>query len=239
MKYRNIYICLFCFIIGLLLVTQFGVTEGQSVYFSPKVAGEYKTSINSEKSEIENIRSRIRETEEQLTKYENAIDEESIYEITDELAAEVMKYKMFSGYEAVQGSGVTIVVDDGTRQLYDGEDVNVLLVHDIDIIIIINDLKRSGAEAVSVNGQRIVDRTEIVCSGYTVRINGQILARPFVIKAIGDGKRMSASLISSEGYGSLLKTYGVQFDVELEDDVFIQRYAGTEKYYYMINAKEV
>lgn len=239
MKYENLLIGALCFAVGLLIITQFGVTEGQSVYVSPKVAGEYITSMDSERSEIENIRDRIQEAEENLAKYEIALSEDDFSEISGELAAEVLKYKMFSGYETVQGPGVKVIVDDGIRQLYEGEDINVLLVHDIDIIMIINDLKRSGAEAVSVNGQRIIDRTEIACSGYTVRINGQILARPFVIRAIGDGKRMSASLISPEGYGTLLKNYGVQFSVELEDDMVIQGHSGFGRYNYIINAKEV
>jgi len=239
MKYRRILIGFFCFIIGLFIVSQFGVTEGQSVYFSPKAADEYNTSIESEKSEIENIRSRILEAEEQLAKYEAALDEDDFSEISTELAEEVLKYKMFSGYETVQGPGVNVLIDDGTRPLYEGEDINILLVHDVDIIMVINDLKRSGAEAISVNGQRIIDRTEIACSGYTVRINGHILARPFVIKAIGDGKRMSSSLISPEGYGTLLKNYGVQFSVELEENIVIHGFIGSGRYNYMINAKEV
>ncbi|MCL1982703.1 MAG: DUF881 domain-containing protein [Clostridiales bacterium] len=225
----------FCFLIGLFLVSQFGVTEGQSVYVSAKAVGEYSTSIESEKREIENIKDRISDAEEQLAKYEAAQGDDDFSEITDELVDEISKYKMFSGYETVQGPGVKVTIDDGTRALYDGEDINVVLVHDVDIIMIINDLKRCGAEAISVNGQRIVDRTEISCSGYTVRINGQVFARPFVIRAIGDGKRMSANLLSYEGYGTLLKTYGVQFSVELAEDIVIQGYAGPAAYKYMTN----
>lgn len=225
----------FCALIGLLLVSQFGVTDGQSVYVSAKAVGEYNISIESEKREIGNIRDRIDDTREQLAKYEAARDEDDFSEISLELVSEVAKYKMFSGYETVKGPGVKVTVDDGTRPLFEGEDINVVLVHDVDIIMIINDLKRCGAEAVSVNGQRIVDRTEISCSGYTVRINGQVFARPFVIRAIGDGKRMSASLISSEGYGTLLKNFGVQFDVEIVEDMVVQGYAGTFNYKYMTN----
>ncbi|MCL1809262.1 MAG: DUF881 domain-containing protein [Clostridiales bacterium] len=225
----------FCFLIGLFLVSQFGVTEGQSVYVSAKAVGEYSTSIESEKREIENIMDRIEDAQEQLAKYEAAKDEGDFSEITAGLITEISKYKMFSGYEAVQGPGVKVTIDDGTRPLFEGEDINVVLVHDVDIIMIINDLRRCGAEAISVNGQRVADRTEISCSGYTVRINGQVFARPFVIRAIGDGKRMSANLLSYEGYGTLLKNYGVQFSIELVEDMVIQGYAGAAAYKYMTN----
>ena len=229
----------FCLAIGVFLVSQFGVTEGQSVYVSAKAIGEYSTSIESEKREIENIKERIGDAAEKLLKYREAQANDDFSEISEELASEVTKYKMFSGYETVQGSGVKVTIDDGTRPLFEGEDINVVLVHDVDIIMVINDLKRCGAEAVSVNGQRIVDRTEISCSGYTVRINGQVFARPFVIRAIGDGKRMSSNLISPEGYGTLLKNYGVQFNVELVDDIVVQAYPVMDRYRYMVDVKEV
>ena len=238
MRYKAL-IFVFCLFIGMLLVSQFGVTDGQSVYVSAKAVDEYSTSIDSEKHEIDNIKSKIDDAREQLSKYEEAQANDDFSEISKELASEVTKYKMFSGYETVQGAGVKITVDDGTRPLFEGEDINVVLVHDVDIIMVINDLKRCGAEAVSVNGQRIIDRTEISCSGYTVRINGQVFARPFVIRAIGDGKRMSSILLSPEGYGTLLKNYGVQFNIELSDDILIQGYPEMVNYTYMSDVKEV
>ena len=239
MRKEVLLISVFCFLIGLFLVSQSGVTEGQSLYVSAKTVSEYSTQIESEKSEIENIRDRMEEAKEQLIKYETARDEDDFSEISADLVSEVLKYKMFSGYEAVRGAGVKVTVDDGTRPLFEGEDINSVLVHDIDIILIINDLKRYGAEAISVNGQRVIDKTEISCSGYTVRINGQVFARPFIIRAIGDGKRMSASLLSPEGYGALLKNYGVNFEVELSDDIVLPGYSGVLNYRYMVNAKEV
>ena len=229
----------FCFMIGLFSVSQFGSTDGMRVYVSPKAVIEYRTSIESEKNEIENIRNIIGNTREQLAKYEAAYKDDDFGEILEELASEVSKYKMFSGYETVRGKGVRITIDDGVRPLYEGEDINAVLVHDIDIMIVINELRRVGAEAISVNGQRVIDRTEISCSGYTVRINGQVFARPFVIKAIGDGARMSANLLSAEGYGTMLNNYGVQFGIELIEDMTVPGYTGTFEYKYLTEAKEV
>jgi len=227
------------FLIGLFLVLQFGITEGQSVYVSANAIDEYSVSIDGEMREIENIRTRTEEAREQLARYQEAKETDDFSDISADLAAEVMKFRMFSGNKTVSGPGVKVTIDDGTRPLFEGEDINNLLVHDIDLMIVINDLKRCGAEAVSVNGQRIVDTTEISCSGYTVRINGQVFARPFVIRAIGDGKRMSSYLLSSEGYGTMLKNFGVQFGVELLDEIIIPGFTGTWNYKYMTDIKEV
>jgi len=239
MKFKIFLTAGMCFAIGVFLITQSGITEGQSLFVSAKAVNEFVASIESEVREIDNIRDRIRETEDMLAKYEAAKENDDFSEISEELAAELVKYRMFSGFETVRGAGVKVTIDDGTRPLFEGEDINVILVHDIDIIIVINDLKRSGAEAISVNGQRVVGTTEISCSGYTVRINGQVFARPFVIRAIGDGRRLSSSLLSTGGYGALLKDFGVLFTVELLEDIIIPGHTGIFDYLYMADIKEV
>ncbi|MCL2437144.1 MAG: DUF881 domain-containing protein, partial [Clostridiales bacterium] len=150
MKFRIFLIGAFSFMIGLFLVTHYGVTEGQNIFVSARSMDGYRISIESEKSEIETIRGMIEDAAEQLARYEAARDEGDFSEILDELASELLAYRMFSGRQTVEGSGVRVVVDDGTRPLREWEDINVLLVHDIDIMIVINDLKRNGAEAVSV-----------------------------------------------------------------------------------------
>ena len=130
------------------------------------------------------------------------------------------------------GPGVEIVLDDGVRELHPWEHPNDLLVHDLDLLYVINDLKEAGAEIISVNGQRIVDTSSITCSGYTVRINDRFYGKPFRINAIGDGSRMSAALIGPGGYGTLLKEY-VIFKIAISDDIKIPAYNGDRTYKYM------
>ncbi|WP_312353212.1 DUF881 domain-containing protein, partial [Aminipila sp.] len=80
---------------------------------------------------------------------------------------------------------------------------------------------------------RITANTAISCSGYTVRINGEVYARPFKIRAIGDGKRMAAALVDPDGYGTSLKNWGVQFEVRLKDDITIDAVSKNYIYRYM------
>ena len=53
---------------------------------------------------------------------------------------------------------------------------------------IVNELRAAGAEAISINDQRLIGTSEIRCSGPTITVNGKIFAPPFIIKAIGDTK---------------------------------------------------
>ncbi|WP_205666537.1 DUF881 domain-containing protein [Aminipila luticellarii] len=236
MKKNMIWITfVICMIIGIGFACQMKISDGERLYVSPKTIEDYETTICSEKEEIGKLQLMIEETKTKLAAYEKAdpSDGKSDEDMKQNLERDVEKYKMASGQQKVKGAGVEVLIDDGTRELFAGEDINNLLVHDSDILMIINELNRCGAEAVSVNGQRITANTAIYCSGYTVRINGEVYARPFRIKAIGDGKRMAAALVDPDGYGTSLKNWGVQFEVRLKDDITIDAVSREYNYKYM------
>lgn len=233
-KKRVVGAFIICFVVGLGIACQTKVSDGDRLYVSSKTIDDYKTTIASEKTEIDKIKDLVAETQSKINEYE-AMDAQQGADTTfhSNLKSDVLRYKIASGDQAVRGPGVEVTIDDGTRDLFYGEDINNLLVHDMDIVMIINELNRSGAEAVSVNGQRITPTTSVMCSGYTVRINGEVYARPFKIKAIGDGKRMAAALVDPTGYGSSLKNWGVQFKVKLSDDIFIDAVSQEAVFKYM------
>ena len=237
MKLRAIGFFAMCVVIGLLIVIQSRVTNGQQLYVSAKAITDYKTTIASELEDKERIEQLIKETEKKLTEYETLASNEN-NDLKDKMLEELEHYKLISGKTKVHGEGVVIFIDDGTRALYEGEDPNSVLVHDMDILTVINDLNRSGAEVLSVNGQRISNITSISCSGYTIRINNQFFARPFEICAIGDSKRMAAALIGPEGYGTLLQDYGVIFKISIKDDLTIAKYSEEQNFKYMTKVKE-
>lgn len=232
MNKRNVSAFAVALVIGIMFVVQARASGGEKIYTSRKAVTDCETMIASEQATTENIKQQIKEAELLLAEYENDKFNEEENVVESNIRDEWTKYSILAGACDVKGPGVEITVDDGKRDLYAGEDINNLLVHDIDILMIINELKHSGAEAISVNGQRIVDSTSINCSGWTVRINGQTYARPFVIKAIGNGRRMVANLLSENGYGTSLREWGVIFTVEIADEIEIAAYSGSENFVY-------
>lgn len=237
MKLRTLGLFIICFAIGFSIIVQARANNGQRLYVSAKTITDYQTTIDSERKEIERIDKLTEEAGIRLEDYQAlSSGEDNI--LKDKLQKEREQYKVFSGNADVQGEGVVIIIDDGTRPLYEGEDPNTVLVHDMDILNVINELNRSGAEVLAVNGQRIVNDSSISCSGYTIRINGQFFARPFEIKAIGDSKRMAAALIGPEGYGTLLSDYGVIFKLTIKEDVTIRKFMEYQAYEYMTKVKE-
>lgn len=239
MKKSGWFLIAFSVLIGFFLASQAQISNGQKLYVSAKVLDDYKTTIDSERQSTEQIRQRIQEAEERLKEYETYAQQAGDDSLLQEAQEKLDYYKLVSHYTDVRGEGVTVYIDDGTRDLMEGESVNNLLVHDADLLVIINDLLESGAEAISVNGHRIASGSSVSCSGYTVRINGQFEARPFRIKAIGDSNRMMANLMGAGGYGTLLKEgYGLVFKVTVEDDLFIPAYPEEKVYRYMTMTKE-
>lgn len=238
MNRRNILIFLLCLFVGFGLVVQQRMTQGQMLYVSAKAITDYETTIESEKLEIEKTKLLLIHRQEDLTLYENE-NTDSPDLVAANLQEELNLYGMYSGVVPLMGPGVIITIDDGIRDLFEGENINNLLVHDIDILMIINDLKKSGAEAISVNGERLVENSSVSCSGYTVEINGVRYARPFTIKAIGDGNRISSSLIGPEGYGTSLKNWGVLFNIEMSDEIMIPAFNQDTMYKYTVKVKEV
>lgn len=232
MKKRIILIFIICFIVGFLISVSAKLTDGQHLFVSPNVISDLKTTIESEKNDLESLSKLVTTTKEDLSKLQNNNISDNTFK--NQISKELDNYKLVSGGLNVKGEGVIVTIDDGTRALQEGEDPNNVLVHDADLLIVLDELKTAGAEAISVNGQRFVNTSEIACSGYTVRINNQLFARPFIIQAIGDSKRMAAVLVAPESYGTLLKDYGLTFKVKISDDISISKFSEGFNFKYMV-----
>ncbi|TCO79298.1 DUF881 domain-containing protein [Marinisporobacter balticus] len=224
---RNVWkfnILMFAIVLGLLCTLQFKNVQGQYEYVPMKVIHDYKIAMESEKKEIANLREMIEDRKNKITEYEKIKEEGGRFKETME--EEINAQKLISGFVDVEGPGVILTLDDGTRELYEGEEADAVMVHDADILNIIRDLKVAGAEAISINGQRLLANSEINCGGHSMRINNQFFAQPFIIKAIGDPKKLEAALILPVSYGAKLKDiYGLYVEVNTVLNMKIPKYS--------------
>lgn len=136
-----------------------------------------------------------------------------------------------AGLTAVKGQGIRIALDDAPRSVVvPGQDPNLLVVHQQDIQAFVNALWAGGAEAVTLQGQRLVSTTGIKCVGNTVVLDGVPYAAPYVIEAIGNQYAMEQALDDSPEvvtYGQYAERYQLGLERDLIDSVTAPAYDGT------------
>lgn len=152
---------------------------------------------------------------------------------SDETSVEKQKklkeLNAYLGLTDVVGEGVIITVQDNNSSIIGSAKD---LVHDEDLRSIINEAKNTNAEAISVNGQRIVPSTAINCVGALVQVNNESVGSPFVIKVIGNKNTLCNNLLRAGSYLKQMEEDGVIVSVEKKDEITIEKYKGvlTDKY---------
>lgn len=96
------------------------------------------------------------------------------------------------------GPGITITLKDADYDPIE-QNPNEYIVHESHIFKVINELRISGAQGISINGQRITANSFIKCTGPVITIDGKTFPAPFVIEAIGDSDVLASSLYLKGG----------------------------------------
>ena len=154
---------------------------------------------------------------------------------------EIKNNNMLLGLSEVKGEGLQIVIADNNTGTLKNEsealDLSSQVVHYDDLIEVINALNNAGAEAISINGQRIIQTTAITCEGNVIKINGQQVSSPFTIKAIGSQGLLYGSLTMIGGYLYILDEAGVIVETTQMDNLTVEKYSGVINYKYVKNEK--
>ncbi len=147
---------------------------------------------------------------------------------------EIKNNQRLLGLTEVSGQGFIIQLDEN-REINSNEVLNIseYLVHEEDLLYIINELFNSGADAISINDQRIVSTTSVLCDGNIIRINGKMVGVPITIKAIGYSKRMEYALTRPGGYLQKMADDGVKVTVQSSEEITIPKYEGVYNYEYL------
>ncbi|HEY9058937.1 MAG TPA: DUF881 domain-containing protein [Pseudobacteroides sp.] len=132
---------------------------------------------------------------------------------------DVIKFK--SGLVPVKGEGVIVSLDDAEARI--NEDESTLILHDRDIVRVVNELKKAGAQAISINDERVTGVTECICAGPTIMINGRKYTTPFEIKAIGDPNALYDTVNSSKIVFYLIRDK-IRVNISKSNDITIPKY---------------
>lgn len=226
-------------ILGIAISLQFRTTSATQ---SNAPGGASRTDLVVNLRTVESERDRLVEelasTRKQLTE---ARQQSSGSRGTEELIKELEAARLQAGLSELKGPGIVIRLSDSPRRPGPEEVPYDFIVHDIDLSVLVNELWASGAEAVSVNDNRIVARSSIRCVGPTVLVNTNRLASPFIVKAIGDVDQLEGGLKMPGGFldsMSRLTSNGGEVVISRMREVQIPAYQGSLIYRFAVPTKD-
>lgn len=210
-KREKFFTFLVCLLVGVMVSTQFRSAE------------KARTSLNQQRAE--DLVAKLKDAETENKRLNAQLEELQKIGGAGGAALETLKAK--AGETALTGPGVVVTVDDSHVKPKQGENPNLYVIHDDDLLRILNELRAAGAEALSFNQQRLLDVSEVRCAGPTVSVNNTRFTPPYEIQAIGDPKSLESALRLRGGVVETLKFWGIEVDVKQKNNVEIPAFKGT------------
>ena len=218
-------------ILGIIIMTQIRTTDN---VLGDVNSDEKTVQLNDELAKLTLEKNRLRDELESL-KEENR-ENEKLYKDTEDkllkLMEELENQKIISGYYDVKGKGTIITIDADPNSY-----VSLASSHQY-ILALISYLNNAGVEAISINGQRYTNYTEIVPVLEHINVNGVAMVLPLEIKAIGNSRTIDASLNFVGGIVMQLNNIGYTIETEESEEVFINRYDGEKQFRYVFPITE-
>lgn len=234
----NIFVFIASAIIGTLVAMNLSITrDSKRVFLNSKEYHDAYSYKNQLLNDISNLNDQYIEYLDKLKKYES--NNKDTKRMVGEIDKEIENNNNLIGLTKVKGTGIKITLTDITGELPDDfVERQLKIIHDTDMIQVINDLKNAGAEAISINGLRLIDKSSVACNGAFLRINGVQVRGPFYIYAIGNKETLKSYMLADEGYLKSLMLRGIDVQVERRDNITIPTYNGEIKNNYVKSIKQ-
>lgn len=179
----------------------------------------------------QNLRNLEKEMEEIIKRFDSGDNP-----ILNELVRTRKTMQLINGFTDVKGNGVILILNDAPARTE--VDPRELIIHDSDIIAILNELRAAGAQALAINDERIIATSKQLCAGPTILINKNRYPVPYVIKAIGDPEALYSALERSEAV-LIMRIYNIRVDIRKENEILIPRFKAYDSIDKMISGMEV
>ncbi|MFL0269605.1 DUF881 domain-containing protein [Candidatus Clostridium radicumherbarum] len=221
----SLFIFMACIIVGILISLNINFNRTNNrVFLSTKQYQDANEAKNKLIGEISDLDQQSLMLNSKLSKYKSAGKNQTT--VISSIENELDQNKMQIGEEDVKGEGIIITLKDVSNEsYYNIEDPNLIdkIIHNSDLYNIINDLRNAGAEAISINGQRVTDRTSVYCDGTLIAVNGVKITTPFYINAIGDKDILKNYMLSDDNsYLKFMMDRTISVNIEQSMDIKIQ-----------------
>ena len=223
-----IILMIMCFMLGAAIVIQVNTVNNNRTTNSlnqeesnlKSQVLKMKEKYENQYEELEKISKELEETRQQATSNNSELEE---------LESKIKEDNLILGNTDVTGTGVKITLTDGKEasQL----DTESLLVHAENVLAVVNELKNAGAEAIAINGNRVVSTTAISCDGNVIIVNGEKISSPIEITAIGLSEQL-ATLNRAGGTLEYFTGLGKIVDFKKSQNIQIPKYTGVYSFRY-------
>lgn len=211
----SITIFIMCFIIVYIMCIQFKtVNKIDIAEIETMRENELRDALANWKERYQEVNEELEINRQKINEYQDKI--ESNEEAGELLEEELEKTKMLLGLTDVKGTGVIITLSNNSETE----------IISTDLLDLINELNSAGAEAISINDQRIVAMTDIVDIEDFIIINKKRITSPYTIKAIGDLTYLQSALSIKKGYLDNYKTNGYTISMTTDNELVINKYDG-------------
>lgn len=224
---------LVCALLGFAVTIQFKSVQINNI--SPTARYEELQQLYaSEQEKNSALLDQISQMQGTIDSYRNSIDQTgSVYK---GMEADLLRAENLAGLTDVYGPGVIITLTDA-KTVDPSMPSEAFIIHDNDIRSLVNELLVAGAEAISINGERVVSTTAIRCVGSVIIVNNSRIGTPFKIEAIGDSTTLENAINMNGGIASVLRTLNIGVDVKKSNRIDMKAYNGTVSFKHLTTAK--
>ena len=222
-----------CFILVLAIVIQVKTIKNTNsiVNYTLSNNNDLRDDLLRWKEKYDSVNTEVTKAEKKLEETRQLAIQNSPDSIKKEQELNINNTAL--GLTDVSGQGVIVTLKDNQGVTNENigitDDIRSYLVHDANLREIVRKLKISGAEAISINDERIVNDTSIICSGNVIRVNDKRVSSPFEIKAIGSPELLYGNLDETI---TRLNNSGIIVDIKKQDNVKINKYDGVINFNY-------
>ena len=213
--------------LGFLIAAQLA-SEGPRIRYTTQERSPLVETVNGLQAQQEALKGRILALRSQIQQQEQL--GEGSAALVRQLNDDLRRARIAGGLVPLRGTGVVFQLEDSLQPTAPGRSDDDYRVSARDIRAIVEELWLAGADAVSINGERITASTAILDIGASVLVNSSFLAQPYQISAIGP-KDLYDEVSSSQGFADFLKAraaaYGIQVSYFEPDPVDVPAFAGT------------
>lgn len=201
-------------ILTMVMFTQFKtVDETDITAIETMRETELRTELANWKEKYEEIETKIEDRESKIDEYKQELASNA--DTSNILENEVKEAESYLGYTSLKGQGIEVTLED--NDMYN--------IEYSDLLSLVNELNIAGAEAISINDERIISMSEItLINNRIIIINAKRIAGPYVVRAIGDKKYFESALTIKGGYIDKIKAAGKNIEYEVKDTVIIPEY---------------